>query len=117
MKRGWKIFLIILAILILLIVAFASLTIYQIKQIYNLASDPELNKDIVDLTKGNCSKLQVLEPKLSQIQISLKSYCINPVIKALSKKIRVYNMDICAEIISPENKIQQLLNQAKTMCK
>jgi predicted PurR-regulated permease PerM len=117
MKTGWKIFLIILVILILLIIAFAIFTYYQIKEVYGFANNPELKQDIADLTEGNCSKLQILEPKINQIQTSIKTACINPVIRILSQKIKVYNTDICVEIKNPENQIQQIINQAKTMCK
>ena len=116
MGKALKIILIIAIIVVLLIVAFAIFTYYQIRQIYNLAENSELKQDLADLTKGNCSKLKILEPKINQMQASLKTVCINPVVRILSHKIQVYGTDICIEIKNPENKIQQIITQARTGC-
>jgi uncharacterized protein YoxC len=121
MKRGMKVFLIILGIAIILIVAYASLTLYQLSKIAKLAQDKsfeeELRKDIETLTNGNCSKLPSLKEKVLKIDYTLKYACINPVIKYFISKNSQSGKDFCTEFEDPESEFMTFLKNAETICR
>jgi len=120
MKRGWKIFLVILVVVVLFIVAYAALTVYQLSQIGKLLQDQsfqeEMKKDVGSLTNGSCSHLPSLREKVVKIDSVLKYACINPAIKYLITKSSSNGKDVCKEFEDSESGIRTFIRNAETFC-
>lgn len=90
MKRGWKIFFIVLAIVIVAILIFAYITYKQATGILSLASSDSINSlqtDFISLMSGDCSKLAIVEAKIADIKSKVNSACSNPILRiAIEKK-------------------------------
>jgi hypothetical protein len=116
MKREWKIFLIILTVLIVIILILVAITLYQLKQIATLASDVSLHQDFQALVEGDCLKLPAVEAKVASIQSTLKTSCVNPVVKMIISKNTLSGRDLCQEASNPNSETMEVLIRARSLC-
>ena len=118
MKNWLKIFLIILAILIIGIAIFGFMTYNQAKGILDISKDNSLQTDINSLKSGDCSKLPAVEQDYSVIKEKINAGCSNPVLKPIIEKEaeKMNQSNICEEIKNPDNELDKALAQIKTAC-
>jgi hypothetical protein len=120
MKRGIKILVTVISVILLIIISFIVVTALQIKKIADVANDPEFTKGLEALANGDCTKLPLVETKFKEIESTLKSVCINPVVKALinnyAKETVLRDKDLCDEIKKPDNEFRLAIKLTKTNC-
>jgi len=117
MKKWIKITLIIILIIFLIIVLLGILTFYQIRGLISAAEDKSIQENFEALAKGDCSKLSIIETKISDIQSKIKSSCKNPIVKILLKKSSIeISRNICADINSLESEMGKTLDLFRNAC-
>ena len=117
MKKWIKITLIIILIIFLIIVLLGILTFYQIRGLISAAEDKSIQNDFEALANGDCSKLSIIETKISDIQSKIKSSCKNPIVKILLKKSSIeISRNICADINSLESEMGKTLDLFRNAC-
>lgn len=122
MKKGWKIFFIVIGVFFLIAALVIGPTIYQGAQIAKVINDESLRADIEALKSGDCSKLQEVEQKYSILQTKLKEGCKNPVLKTAMEQYaqkagkNITDVDLCAITSDPNSPIYSELNQMRQNC-
>jgi hypothetical protein len=101
----------------LIIVLLGIMTFYQIKGLISLAEDKSIQNNFKALANGDCSKLPIIETKISDIKSKIKSACINPIVKILVKKVpNQLSNNICADIDSLESEMDKTLDVFRKAC-
>ena len=121
MKRWVKILIIILIAVIVILAAVAAFGIYtykQVKEVIVLSQDKSIQQNFEALAKGNCSKLPTVDAQISNIKTKVSALCSNPAVKfgAARGWIKAEQYAACKELNNPDNSIDKLLNQIKTIC-
>lgn len=115
MKKWLKMILIAFVITIILVAAYAFLTIWQLQNLRKELEDTSLQQDAEALGKGDCAKLPVVEEKAAALQRKLNRACFNPLIKSMIKKYSE-NRDICHEVNDPNSEMLKMLSHAQAFC-
>lgn len=115
MKTGTKIFLIVLAIIIIALIAVLAVTVYQFKGLIEIIQDESIQQDFQSIAAGDCTKLPAVESRLDLIEQKVSSACKNPLIKIVILK-QITEADICGEISNPDSEMKKTLNQMKSYC-
>ncbi|MDO8517448.1 MAG: hypothetical protein Q7S33_04980 [Nanoarchaeota archaeon] len=118
MKKWLKIFLIILAILVVGIGIFAYITYNQIQGVLEVVNDNSLQNDLNSLRSGDCSKLPVVEQEYTLMKEKISAGCSNPALKPIIEKEaeKMNQTNICEQIKNPDNQLDKALTQIKTEC-
>ena len=117
-KKGLvgKILLIVLAIF-LIIGIYIGFTAYQaystIKSIQ--AEQPLIEADVQALQQGDCSKIEPIETRISNIKAKAESSCKNPLINYIVKKIEQIPIK-CDNLSSFETQMTSQFAQIKSAC-
>ena len=118
MKKWVKIFLVILAILIVGIAIFGFITYNQIKGVLNVVNDESFNSAIISLKQGDCSQLSIVEEKSADIKEKINAGCSNPALRQIiiKEEEKMNKSNICEEIKNLDNELDKALAQVKTTC-
>ena len=125
MKRGWKIFFIILAIIIIAIGIYAYHTYRIVKEVQKIQTDygPSFKDNLKTVMTGDCSQKEELEANAEKIEKAIENACGNFVIKAFlekySNQLAVQygiNQDPCLILSSENNPFPRILNFTSKFC-
>ncbi len=119
MKRGIKIFLVILSVLIILAIiggVYIGSTVKQgldLKESIEEIDADEIRNDIAEIQAGNCSKLEELEEDAEEIKEKVIEACKNP---ALKKVIESEQPGACEIANDPNSDAQKELDRLREYC-
>jgi hypothetical protein len=119
MKRGWKIFFVILIVFIIAIGVYTFYTINQAKALMSIA-DPAIQEktkaDITAVMNGDCSKLPEVEANLQDTINKIKSACSNPALKPIIQQQAPEGVDLCSQVNDPNSDAFKQLNTVRQKC-
>jgi len=109
-----KIILSVVVIIILAIAAFAAVSVNQLKSFEKAIDDPLRTQDISDLMNGNCSKLDIVKAKTSDIENKFSAICSNFALKIIIEKQS--GKSICEDTKKAEEKFRMDLQKIEDKC-
>lgn len=121
MKRGWIIFLSILAVILLAIGIYAYNTYSTLKELQNTQDVyiPQIRTDLQAIMSGDCSKQSDLQLNLNKIQNVISKSCRNMMIKTMITKVSQQNgitNDPCTMLAPEKNPFPKILNLTNKIC-
>jgi hypothetical protein len=116
MRLFLKITLIIIAIVLLIIIicgTIVGVTAYQGYQLYKSFKESNIQSDLGDIAKGDCSKEPLVEAKYADLKQKSQSSCRNKIIRFAIKKA---GLDLCYLIVDNSSELDNDLQTIKSYC-